>query len=92
MIKKTVVQLGTYSDMFVELLGGLNENSRFITSPTEMMVEGTPLDNYTTTININGKEERNESSSILDNLTGAPAMPSGGGAMVVPMGGSKGGR
>lgn len=92
MIKKTVVQLGTYSDMFVEFLGGLNENSRFITSPTEMMVEGTPLDNYTTTININGKEERNESSSILDNLTGAPAMPSGGGAMVVPMGGSKGGR
>lgn len=80
-LKKTVVNLGTYSDVYVELLDGLTKDAQIMTSPDDTVKEGTSLMDYakTTTTNTNNTKE---SGSILDGMTGGGGgMPSGGGGM-----------
>lgn len=88
MLVKTPVELGTYSDMYVEIISGISEGQEFIETIADNMKEGTALSDYKTEMVVEENKE-NEESSVLDSMGGAgmqgggmPAggsMPSGGG-------------
>ena len=74
---KTFVTLGTYSDMYVELLDGLDIDAKFIATIEDNMTDGSLLSDYKTIIT-GGNRKENEESSIMDNLPGGGGMPGGG--------------
>ena len=82
MLVKTPVELGTYSDMYVEIISGISEGQEFVETVADNMKEGTALSDYKTEMVIEENKE-SEESSMLDSVGGArmPAggMPSGGG-------------
>lgn len=92
-LEKTTVELGTYSDMYVELVSGLSEGEKIVETIADDMKEGTSLSDYKTEITVNSNEE--QESSIMENMGGASmqgmpsgGMPAGGG---MPSGGGRGG-
>lgn len=89
-LKKTKVTLGTYSDLNVELIEGLEKNAKFLASPDDTVKDGTNLMDYAKTPeNENGNTEKSE--SILDGMTSGAGAPSGGGMGGGPSGGMGGG-
>lgn len=89
LLTQTPVTLGTYSDVYVQLLDGLTETQKFVTTVEDTMEDGQPLATFgrQQTVSSDGKEE---SGSMLDSvLPSGSGAPSGGGGM--PPGGGGGG-
>ena len=88
-IEKREVELGVTSDMYMQLISGLEKDERILESPDTNVVEGTNYMDYATTAPSGSSSSSDDSSgSILDSVTGGGGggMPSGGG-----MGGGPGG-
>lgn len=93
-LKKTVIGLGTYSDMSVELLNGLTAQDQFVESPTDAMQEGMALMDFATskTVSGSGNATGNSGNSLLNGLTGGAAQQGGGmrqGGGMPPSGGGR---
>jgi HlyD family secretion protein len=95
-LEKRQVEIGTVSDMYIQILSGLEKDEQILESPDSTTEEGKSLNDYATEVTINQESQtQSDSSSILDSVTGgggAPAgggMPAGGGGMP---GGGGGGR
>lgn len=70
-IIKTNVELGTYSDMYVELISGLEETTVFIKTADDKMMEGSNIMEYSKTEGNTTESGSEKSSSVLDSVTGA---------------------
>lgn len=73
-LQKTAVTLGTYSDMSVELLGGLTAEDEFITTVEDEMTDGALLTDYKTIAGPSAGSGDHQEGSLLDSV-----MPTGGG-------------
>ncbi len=96
-LKKTEVELGTYSDMYVELISGLSEGDMFMTSPDDTVKDGASLMDYATGTSAQSGNKQSAEGSILDSVTGGgmgSGRPSGGmqGGGGMPGGGGGGPR
>ena len=89
-ITKTTIEIGTYSDMYAEVVSGLQDGDRVMTSPDEDVTDGSKLSDYEeeVTVNTGTTQESTDSSSSSMQMGGMGGGGMGGG---MPGGGGMGG-
>ena len=87
-LKKTYVELGTYSDINVELLSGLSDDVKIVESPTDKMKDGSKLHDFATASTGTKTTQQN---SLLGGGMGGGARSGGMGGATRSGGGMSGG-
>ena len=78
-LEKREVEIGTASDMYIQILSGLEAGEEILESPDSTTEAGKSLNDYATEVTVNAQQETSsDESSILDGVTGGGA-PAGGG-------------
>lgn len=83
-LEKRTVEVGVSSDMYMQLISGIEKGEKIIESPDSDMKEGTKLFDYASMPSQNSSSDQaSDQSSILDSLTGGSGgnAPQGGGGM-----------
>ena len=83
-LEKRTVKVGVSSDMYMQLISGIEKGEKIIESPDSDMKEGTKLFDYASMPSQNSSSDQaSDQSSILDSLTGGSGgnAPQGGGGM-----------
>lgn len=79
-LEKREVEIGTASDMYIQILSGLEAGEQILESPDSTTEAGKSLNDYATEVTVNAQQETSsDESSILDGVTGGGGAPAGGG-------------